>query len=330
MLDGIRARSAGNMPSGHRIRVIKDRKVELLSDDHLTVTGSRHRKIAKKWLVRTGDETHFKSDIKTILEAGTELTIMAGGSFIKLDPSGVTISGAKVKINSGGSPGMGSGARPLLPVDSKMVDKAAVPQSQGLSFRQGKDLPLCKICEESDHCSKGININKSEYQGDEYYYDTNEEFKISKVANILTDGSEVLHPGASFYLSGIVRTEPGEPQKLFVSCEGYTAIENLADSVKFWAEATLENLHGIISKRNIIRSKYGYLRSYPHKSHIIGEAIFILPHPSDEGNLTLHLRGSYIANFSTGAQVPSFAAFGIPHVIAEKIFEIKIEKRKNE
>ncbi|MBA2781263.1 type VI secretion system tip protein VgrG, partial [Halomonas kenyensis] len=42
----------------------------------------------------------------------------AGGSFLKLDPSGITIVGAQVKINSGGSPGSGSGqgaAAPELP-----------------------------------------------------------------------------------------------------------------------------------------------------------------------------------------------------------------------
>ncbi|MDX5432752.1 MAG: hypothetical protein LPK20_04190, partial [Halomonas sp.] len=41
-----------------------------------------------------------------------------GGSFLKLDPSGITIVGAQVKINSGGSPGAGSGqgaAAALLP-----------------------------------------------------------------------------------------------------------------------------------------------------------------------------------------------------------------------
>ena len=128
---------------------------ELLSDDHLTVKGNSHRKITEKWLVRTGAETHLKSDIKTVFEAGTELTIMAGGSFIKIDASGVTITGAKVKINSGGSPGSGSGARPLLPGDAHLpeIEEAwrpdgdellALKDSSSGSRRIG--MPFCARC----------------------------------------------------------------------------------------------------------------------------------------------------------------------------------------
>jgi type VI secretion system secreted protein VgrG len=136
--------------------VHQDRKVELLSDDHLTVKGCSHGKITEKWLIRTGDETHFKSNIKAILEAGTELTIKAGGSFIKLDPSGVTIKGAKVKINSGGSPGSGSGARPLLPVDSELVEEGTMPFCQKVNFDETRQLeqPIIRNCtleQESEH-----------------------------------------------------------------------------------------------------------------------------------------------------------------------------------
>jgi hypothetical protein len=105
-----------------------DRKVELLSDDHLTVRGSRHCRIGKKWLVAAGKESHVAAGRKIVVEAGSELTIKAGGSFIKIDPSGLYIGGAKVRINSGGSPGTGSGASPLLPSDSERTEKGTVPQ----------------------------------------------------------------------------------------------------------------------------------------------------------------------------------------------------------
>ncbi|SFW64825.1 type VI secretion system secreted protein VgrG, partial [Pseudomonas sp. NFACC19-2] len=55
---------------------------------------------------------------KMVIEAGIELTIKAGGSFIKLDPGGITISGPLARINAGGSPGKGSGLKikpPVLP-----------------------------------------------------------------------------------------------------------------------------------------------------------------------------------------------------------------------
>jgi type VI secretion system secreted protein VgrG len=100
--------------------VEKHRKVELLSDDHHTVRGSSHGRIDEKWLVRTGFETHLEAGIKTVFEAGSELTIKAGGSFIRLDSSGVTINGARVAFNAGGSPGSGTGAAPLLPIVSEI------------------------------------------------------------------------------------------------------------------------------------------------------------------------------------------------------------------
>nr|WP_256573093.1 DUF2345 domain-containing protein [Pseudomonas sp. CC6-YY-74] len=53
-----------------------------------------------------------------VIEAGTELSLKAGGSFIKLDPGGITLSGPLVKINAGGAPGKGSGIKikpPVLP-----------------------------------------------------------------------------------------------------------------------------------------------------------------------------------------------------------------------
>ena len=125
-----------------------DRKVELLSDDHLTLRNSSHSRFADKWLHRIGEEVHIKAGSKATIEAGTELTIKTGGGFIKLDPSGVTISGAKIKINSGGSPGSGSGARPLLPGDSELVEEGTAPITQIDALRRAVHKPFCEECSE--------------------------------------------------------------------------------------------------------------------------------------------------------------------------------------
>jgi len=128
--------------------VEKDRKIELLSDDHLTVKASSHSRFGDKWLLRTGDEVHIRAGSKAVLEAGTELTVKAGGSFIRLDPSGVTIVGAKVGINSGGSPGSGSGARPLLPVNSLLPEEGQAPFCQKVIFDKARELdePVINEC----------------------------------------------------------------------------------------------------------------------------------------------------------------------------------------
>jgi type VI secretion system secreted protein VgrG len=94
------------------------RHAQVDGDDHLIVGATRHEKIARAQLVEAGQEIHQKADSKTVIDAGAEITLKAGGSFIKLDPSGITIVGSQVKINSGGSPGAGSGpgaAEALLP-----------------------------------------------------------------------------------------------------------------------------------------------------------------------------------------------------------------------
>ena len=41
-----------------------------------------------------------------VIESGLELTLKSSGGFIKIDPSGVTIMGTMVRINSGGVPGI--------------------------------------------------------------------------------------------------------------------------------------------------------------------------------------------------------------------------------
>jgi type VI secretion system secreted protein VgrG len=50
-----------------------------------------------------------------VIESASDLTIKGPGGFIRIDAGGVTIEGVLVKINSGGSPGSGSGASPEQP-----------------------------------------------------------------------------------------------------------------------------------------------------------------------------------------------------------------------
>ena len=83
-----------------------------------------------------------------MLDAGSEITFKVGGSFVKLDPSGVTMVGPSVNINAGGSPGSGSGAAPLMPGDVMNADSdnagAVLVPAQRQALMQKK--PLCAIC----------------------------------------------------------------------------------------------------------------------------------------------------------------------------------------
>ncbi len=93
-----------------------DRKTEVRANDHLTVGNSQHLKIGTGQFIEAGNEIHYYAGSKVVIDAGMELTASGGGSFLKLDPSGVTLSGATIRMNSGGAAGKGSGLKILAPV----------------------------------------------------------------------------------------------------------------------------------------------------------------------------------------------------------------------
>lgn len=128
------------------------RKTELSSDDNLTIHANRHEQIEGKWLTRVDDEIHIRAGAKIVLEAGTEITLKTGDSFIRLDPSGMRSLGREIGLNSGGSPGVGSGAAPELPAHSQTPEAGSVPAVKKLSqawtllAAHKAAQPLCPIC----------------------------------------------------------------------------------------------------------------------------------------------------------------------------------------
>ncbi|WP_446686662.1 bacteriophage T4 gp5 trimerisation domain-containing protein, partial [Pseudomonas lopnurensis] len=129
-----------------------DRKTEVRASDHLTVGHDQHVQIGSGQFVEAGQEIHLSSGLKVVLEAGSELTVKAAGSFVKLDAGGITLGGPVIKANAGGSPGKGSGARPILPgqVSPADADRPGVPLEallkQNLLFRSTR-AGVCEVCE---------------------------------------------------------------------------------------------------------------------------------------------------------------------------------------
>jgi len=136
-----------------------DRKTEIRANDHLTVGNSQHLKIGTGQFIEAGNEIHLSSGLKVVLEAGSELTFKAGGSFIKLDASGITMVGPLIRMNSGGSPGKGSAAAPILPgqVKAADADMPGIPLEalikQNMLFRSTR-AGVCEVCEAAK-ASKG-------------------------------------------------------------------------------------------------------------------------------------------------------------------------------
>ncbi|MGE8358639.1 type VI secretion system tip protein TssI/VgrG [Pseudomonas sp.] len=147
--DTVEANSYSRFKAEEHRTTHADRKVEVKANDHLTVGDSQHIKLGNGQFIQAGQEIHLSSGLKVVLEAGSELTLKGGGSFIKLDAGGITLVGPNIKINSGGAPGNGTGAAPVLPGQVKPADadKAGelLIQAQRQALMQKK--PLCAICE---------------------------------------------------------------------------------------------------------------------------------------------------------------------------------------
>ena len=136
-----------------------DRKSEIRANDHLSVGNTQHVKIGTGQFVEVGNEIHYHAGSKVVIEAGMELTATGGGSFLKLDPSGVTLSGASIKINSGGSAGKGTGLKILRPVIPWAADadsagekpQLALANAQLQMARKARQIgasrcPICEAC----------------------------------------------------------------------------------------------------------------------------------------------------------------------------------------
>jgi len=120
--------------------IITENQLEKVDGDkNLTVSGDHKEKVSGTISIQSesGDilekaggnyaldasgEVHIKGGMKVIIEAGMQVSLKAAGSFIDIGPSGVSISGAMVMINSGGSAGSGSGCSPASPDEPEEAD----------------------------------------------------------------------------------------------------------------------------------------------------------------------------------------------------------------
>ena len=73
------------------------------------IGGNLQQKVGSNCAIDSGMEVHIKAGMKVIIEAGVQLSLKGPGGFVDIGPTGVTISGMMVLINSGGAAGSGSG-----------------------------------------------------------------------------------------------------------------------------------------------------------------------------------------------------------------------------
>jgi type VI secretion system secreted protein VgrG len=85
--------------------------------NHYNKTGMVH-------VIDAGAEVHIKGGATVVIDGGVGLCLSGPGGFISIDPSGVTIQGLLVRINSGGAQLQGSPAQVQSPKDPAAPDEA--------------------------------------------------------------------------------------------------------------------------------------------------------------------------------------------------------------
>ena len=118
----VKAKKTESIGADSHLSVKGKRNQRIDGDQSLTVGGSQQEKVGDKHALEAAQEIHLKAGLKVIIEAGTQLTIKGPGGFVDIGPTGVTIQGTMVLINSGGAAGSGSGSSPAAPDEPKEAE----------------------------------------------------------------------------------------------------------------------------------------------------------------------------------------------------------------
>jgi type VI secretion system secreted protein VgrG len=110
----------------HHLEIAGKAAVKITGSNSLSVTGDVIEEFKANHSSQVTQNLYLKA-MQIVIEASTGMTLKVGGNFITIDPSGVTIKGTMVLINSGGaalSGSPGSLVSPLAPTAAVEADKA--------------------------------------------------------------------------------------------------------------------------------------------------------------------------------------------------------------
>jgi type VI secretion system secreted protein VgrG len=100
-------------------KVVNDDVAEIGQDQSRKIGGNLMIDVGSNHNEQAGQTINLKAGMNVVIEAGMEITLTASGGFITIGPSGVTIQGTMVLINSGGA--AGSAAAPATKPVPKIV-----------------------------------------------------------------------------------------------------------------------------------------------------------------------------------------------------------------
>jgi type VI secretion system secreted protein VgrG len=116
--------------------IVKNHDLLVKADQNAEVKGTASLTVAKDLQEKvTGDAAldakaiHLKAGTTVVIEAGTQISLKVGGNFVDIGPSGVTIVGTMVLINSGGSAGSGAGSSPTAAKEAEKKEVAEADTS---------------------------------------------------------------------------------------------------------------------------------------------------------------------------------------------------------
>ena len=90
----------------------------------LNVGSNQSIQVGTAYSMNAGQTVYINGGMNVVIQAGMELSLVGSGGFVTIGPSGVSISGTMVLINSGGAAGSGSPGQTPSPKTPTAPDKA--------------------------------------------------------------------------------------------------------------------------------------------------------------------------------------------------------------
>lgn len=110
---------------GNTDLAIGGNQTESVGGNHaLNVSSNQSVQVGSAYSMGAGQTIYINGGMTVVIEAGMQLSLKACGSFIDIGPTGVSISGTMVLINSGGAAGSGSAGSTPSPATPAAPDKA--------------------------------------------------------------------------------------------------------------------------------------------------------------------------------------------------------------
>jgi type VI secretion system secreted protein VgrG len=120
----VKADTFDKFDADHHVQTTGDHNEKIGGKLSMDVTSDIHVKSGTMFLVDGGQEVHLKASSKIVLESPVMVSLVCGGNFVTVGPSGVDIKGTMVNVNTGGSKGSGSAISPQPPKDGKEAMKS--------------------------------------------------------------------------------------------------------------------------------------------------------------------------------------------------------------